>query len=309
MPNKTLGLCRLLIVTTLTFAVLTSCASKPITHVPGYDTAYYDESSSLALNALKLVYFNRYVSDAEFSNKDWQLQLNPQKTSDHFASKANSRASNIYKQLQQGANVDATRPFDQPNLISWIEVDSFKNYGSFDYQADVYTTTSNYILKALDADLESSFVATDQAASVEFSGDYCEQVQSELHPRKIRRGKWIGSGESVTCFLNFQHELIRPVLPQDWRPQQLSLKKDKQYVIVRTRIANFEAFTYGRKLKQSFVFFPHKRTTHKRGRSITAGKGTPFMQHQEQIFLFTKPFRGNEAIISANNWVYGNKLP
>mgnify|MGYP000147084215 FL=1 len=308
MQITSFNLIRPLVIALVVISILESCASKPVTHVPGYETTFYDERKSLAQNILKLVYFNRYVSDASLTNKDWDIHLG-NKNSNHFAKQANSRASSVYKQLQNAANVDATRPFDQPNAVSWIEVDTLKDFGTTGYKAEIYRQTSHYLLASLQADIESNFDSSAQAASVEFSGDYCEQVQSKLHPRKIRKGEWIGSGEDVTCFINFKHEVIRPVLPEDWRPSPLALEKNKQYVIVRTRLANFEAFVYGKTFKNSFIFFPHKRTTHKRGRSITAGKGTPFMLHDEQIFLFAKPYKQNEAIIPASLWVYGNKLP
>jgi len=293
----------------ITALALQGCASKPVTHVPGYDVIYYDNSVSKAQNILKLVYFNRYVSDGRFSTRDWQKRKDDTENHNHFAKQANTRSSQLYKQLRNAVNVDATRPFDQPNLISWVEVDSLRDYGTESYKKAVYKATSKYLLDSLDASIESNFDPETKAASVEFSSDACESIQSQLHPKKIRRGEWIGSGEDVTCFINFNHEIIRPLLAEDWKPSDIQLDDGKQYVIVRTRVANFEAYLYGKQLTNSYMFFPHKRTTHKRGRSISAGKGTPFLLHQEQVFLFARPYNQQEAIIPSKFWVYGNKLP
>jgi len=292
-----------------TICVLQGCSSKPITHVPGYDVIYYDQSVSKAQNILKLVYFNRYVSDGRFSSRDWQKRQDDSENHNHFAKQANTRSSQLYKQLRNSVNVDATRPFDQPNLISWVEVESLRDYGTGDYKAEVYKLTSKYLLDSLDASVESNFDIKTKAASVEFSSDSCEAIQSKLHPKKIRRGEWVGSGEDVTCFINFNHEIIRPLLPEDWRPSDIPIKEGKQYVLVRTRVANFEAFLYGQQMENSFMYFPHKRTTHKRGRSITAGKGTPFLLNRDKIFLFARPYNQQEATIPSKFWVYGNKLP
>ena len=288
---------------------LGSCAVKEVTYVPGFETLYKDEKSSLAQNTLRLVYFNRYVSDARFSQRDWREYFAQQNGKNYFAAQLDSRSSRVAKQLRKNVNLDTTRPFDQPNIISWVKVDSFNQYGSGEFKQQVYANASDYILESVNASIESNYTSGGQSSSVEFSGRFCTQVQSQLHPNKIRRGAWISSGEDVTCFINFKHEIIRPVHPEDWVPAPIKLEEGKQYVLVRTRMANYEAFLYGRELKQSFVFFPAKRTTHKRGRSITTGKATPFLLQGDSIYLFAKPQSGQEAVIPVRDWVFGNKLP
>jgi hypothetical protein len=297
--------------TFLIFSVLTliGCASQDDIQVKGYDPIKRDESDSLALSTLKLVYFNRYASDANFSDHDWQQYLTNTRGRNHFARETSVRSSSISKQLQRFANVDATRPFDQPNIISWVEVDSLDQFGTKEFRKEAYAAASTYILNSLNADIVGEFDETSRLASVEFGGDTCEVIQSKLHPKKIRNGEWLGSGEDVTCFMNFEHEIIRPLLPQDWHPTQIKIEDGNHYVLVRTRIANFEAFLYGQTLSNSFIYFPPRRTTHKRGRSITTGKGTPFLMHQNEVFLFARPFEGKEAKIQTSVWVSGNKLP
>lgn len=286
---------------------LTSCATKQVDFVPGYDVVYHDKSASLAQNVLKLVYMNRYSSDARFQTSDWQNQL--QTDPEYFTKQAAIRSSSVSKQLRSNVNLDTTRPFDQPNIISWVEVPNFADYGSSEFKRVAYANTSDYILSALDADIESQFDANNESASVEFGGKLCVDVQSRLHTNKIRNGEWIGSRQDVTCFINFKHEIIRPVLKEDWIPTGINLDQNKKYVIVRTRLANFEAYLYSKLLKNSYTFFPPKRTTHKRGRSITTGKSTPFMVNQNSIYLFVKPYKNNEVKIKATDWVTGNKLP
>ncbi len=289
--------------------VVNGCAVQKVTHVPGYETLYKDEKSSLAQNTLRLVYFNRYVSDARFSQRDWREYLSQSSGKNYFSSQLDSRSSRVAKQLRSNVNLDTTRPFDQPNIISWVEVDSLAGFGSDAFAQQVYSNASNYILESIDASIESNYVAGGQSSSVEFSGKFCTELQSRLHPNKIRRGAWIGSGEDVTCFINFKHELVRPIHPEDWVPEVITLNPNKQYVLVRTRMANYEAFLYGQELNNSFLFFPAKRTTHKRGRSITTGKATPFMLNRDTIYLFAKPQSGQEASVPVRDWVSGNKLP
>lgn len=293
----------------VTLSLLIGCASKQIDHVPGFDVIYKNQTLSNAQNVLKLVYFNRYASDARFSTSDWQKQLEAAPQSNHFAKQALIRSSNVSKQLRTNVNLDTTRPFDQPNIISWIEVPTLADYGSSDYRKIVHANTSSYILRSLGADIESNYDGGKASASVEFSGQLCTDVQSRLHANKIRNGEWLGSGQDVTCFINFKHEIIRPVLKDDWVPPGINLDKDKKYIIVRTRLANFEAYLYAKRLSHSYTFFPAKRTTHKRGRSITTGKSTPFMLNQDKVYLFVKPYEQAEAFINANEWVTGNKLP
>lgn len=293
----------------VTTALMFGCASQDDIQVKGYDPIVRNQSNSLAASTLELVYFNRYLSDATFSEFDWNKYLKNKGGRNHFARQTAIRSSSISKQLQRFANLDATRPFDQPNIISWVEVDSLEQFGTKEFNKAAYAATSNYILDSLDANISSNFNEEKALASVEFGGRICETIQTKLHPKKIRNGEWIGSGEDVTCFMNFQHEIVRPILPADWHPEQIQLDKGNSYILVRTRIANFEAFLYGQKLESSFVYFPPRRTTHKRGRSITTGKGTPFLLHGNQVYLFAKPFDGQEAEIPASVWVSGNKLP
>lgn len=300
---------RSLTVISVSLMLFIGCATKKVEHVPGFEIVYHDADSSNAQNVLKLVYFNRYSSDARFSTSDWQASIEESHTGDYFSEQASIRSSAVSKQLRTNVNLDTTRPFDQPNIISWVEVPSLGDYGSSSYRQTVYENTTSYILSSLDADVESDFDNTNASASVEFGGKLCVDVQSRLHTNKIREGEWIGSGQDVTCFINFKHELIRPVLKEDWVPAGVTLSPGKTYVIVRTRLANFEAYLYSKMLTNSYTFFPSKRTTHKRGRSITTGKSTPFMVNNEDIYLFVKPYEKHEAKIKAIDWVTGNKLP
>lgn len=288
-------------------SVIIGCATKPIEKVPGFEQIIYQPENSLAQNVLRQVYTNRYISDARFGTSEWQTQLSS--NYNYFAEQMQTRSSTISKLLTRAVNLDTTRPFDQPNIISWIPVDSVAEYGDKRFNQMVFSVASDYILDSINADLESSYSAENASASVEFKGKFCRETQSRLHPHKIQNGKWTGSGESVTCFINFKHEIIRPVATDDWMPAQLNRENGQLYVLVRTRMANFEAYLYGKELANSFVFFPPKRTTHKRGRSITTGKSTPFMLHRENIYLFVKPYNGNEANIAESLWVTGNKLP
>ncbi|MDC2888462.1 hypothetical protein [Psychrosphaera algicola] len=189
-----------------------------------FEIVYHDANNSNAQNVLKLVYFNRYSSDARFSTSDWQTSINENNTGDYFSEQAGIRSSAISKQLRTNVNLDTTRPFDQPNIISWVEVPSLAEYGSNSYRETVYENTTEYILSSLNADIESDFDSTNASASVEFGGQLCVDVQSRLHTNKIRDGEWIGSGQDVTCFINFKHELIRPVLKEDWVPAGVTIK-------------------------------------------------------------------------------------
>lgn len=308
MAVKSMFLKRYNIILGFTFLLLASCATKQVNHVPGFEVIYHDPNLSHAQNVLKLVYFNRYSSDARFATTDWQNNLE-QADGQYFAKQANIRSSAVSKQLRRNVNLDTTRPFDQPNIISWVEVPTLADYGTSDYRKMVHASASTYILSSLDADVESTYDEAKPSASVEFRGRLCVDVQSKLHANKIRNGEWIGSGQDVTCFINFKHEIVRPVLQEDWVPEGITLDRNKKYVVVRTRLANFEAYLYSKRLNNSYTFFPPKRTTHKRGRSITTGKSTPFMVNGDNIYLFVKPYENQEARVSANAWVTGNKLP
>lgn len=290
-------------------SLLTSCANNNNEALKRFSPINYNQNSSLAKNTLGIVFVNRYLADAKFSQHDWKKQKENTNGESYFTKQLMSRSSNINRQLSSKTDFETTRPFDQPNILTWVEVSSVNNFDTERFKNMIYQDVNRYLLNALQADIENNFELNQTSGTIEFSGSFCEDMQNKLHPNKIKNGEWIGSEKGVTCFANFEHEIVRPIFGSDWRPAKLGLDKDDEYVLVRTRISNYETYLYAQKFEKSLTYFPARRTTQKRGRSLTTGKSTPFMLHKNSVYLFVEPNNRQEAKIPATNWIKGNKLP
>jgi hypothetical protein len=179
--------------------------------------------------------------------------------------------------------------FDRPLLTMWVEVDSFDDYGSDDFEVMMYHKARRaYESVYLGNDTITKEIGNKDESSygVYHQGESCSNIQSaNLVDDKFEVG--------MPCYLLEKVKIIRPVPVGSWLPEMLKLDVTKHHVIVNFELVNNVAFNAHTRFSNALLFEPSKwilkYKVDGKWKGLQQGVGMPVYKDKDNVYTFIKP--------------------